>query len=315
MFEARFQTFEDRRTRRRAGPRIAALRAELARRGLTGFIVPRADRYQNEYVPACEERLAWLTGFTGSAGVAIVLLDRAVDLRRRPLHAAGARADRSGDLHDRAPGRHAGPTWLEDNLPAGTQLGYDPWLHTVEAAEKLAKACERRRRDAGADRAQSDRCDLDRPAAPPLGPVVLHDIRYAGDAGGGRSSRISAARSASSRPTRSSSPIRTRSPGPSTSAAPTSRIRRCRSPSRSCRSEGRPALYVDGRKLDNTVRHALEELADVREPAEFAARPRGARQGAAHRAARPGDRRRRAGPHRQRGGRQDLRAGAIRSHA
>src|SRR5438034_8916030 len=78
MFEARFQSFEDRTERAASGPRVAALRTELARRGLTGFVVPRSDRHQNEYVPACEQRLAWLTGFTGSAGVAIVLMERAV---------------------------------------------------------------------------------------------------------------------------------------------------------------------------------------------------------------------------------------------
>src|SRR5271170_820836 len=78
MFEAQFQSFEDRGDRAESAPRVAALRAELERRGLDGFIVPRSDRYQNEYVPPSAERLAWLTGFTGSAGAAIVLADRAV---------------------------------------------------------------------------------------------------------------------------------------------------------------------------------------------------------------------------------------------
>src|SRR6267378_1516239 len=78
MFEARFQSFEDHAERTASAQRVTALRTELARRGLTGFIVPRADRHQNEYVPASEERLAWLTGFTGSAGTAIVLMERAV---------------------------------------------------------------------------------------------------------------------------------------------------------------------------------------------------------------------------------------------
>src|SRR5580704_6148656 len=78
MFEAHFQSFEDRSERTASAPRVAALRAELAKRGLDGFIVPRADRFQNEYVPPCAEQLAWLTGFTGSAGIAIVLADRAV---------------------------------------------------------------------------------------------------------------------------------------------------------------------------------------------------------------------------------------------
>ena len=78
MFEARFQSFEDASDRAATGARVAALRTELASRGLTGLIVPRADRQQNEYVPASEERLAWLTGFTGSAGAAIVMMNRAV---------------------------------------------------------------------------------------------------------------------------------------------------------------------------------------------------------------------------------------------
>src|SRR6202163_1422952 len=78
MFEAHFQSFEDRGERGASAARVAALRAELKRRGLDGFVVPRADRYQNEYVPPCAERLAFLTGFTGSAGAAIVLADRAV---------------------------------------------------------------------------------------------------------------------------------------------------------------------------------------------------------------------------------------------
>src|SRR5215468_1719004 len=77
MFEARFQTFDDQTERSATPARVAALRAELRRRGLDGFIVPRADRYQNEYVPPSEERLAWLTGFTGSAGAAIVTADKA----------------------------------------------------------------------------------------------------------------------------------------------------------------------------------------------------------------------------------------------
>jgi Xaa-Pro aminopeptidase len=78
MFEARFQSFEDRADPGATAPRVAALRAELKVRGLDGFIVPRTDRFQNEYVPPSDERLAWLTGFTGSAGLAIVLAERAV---------------------------------------------------------------------------------------------------------------------------------------------------------------------------------------------------------------------------------------------
>src|SRR6186713_201458 len=77
MFEARFQTFEESADQGASAGRLAALRAELKRQDLDGFIVPRADRQQNEYVSPSEERLAWLTGFTGSAGTTIVLADRA----------------------------------------------------------------------------------------------------------------------------------------------------------------------------------------------------------------------------------------------
>src|SRR5215472_18211320 len=72
MFTAQFQSF-DTPTPPAVATRVAALRAELKRRGLGGFVVPRADQHQNEYVPACAERLAWLSGFTGSAGLAVVL--------------------------------------------------------------------------------------------------------------------------------------------------------------------------------------------------------------------------------------------------
>src|SRR4051794_41267414 len=73
MFEALFQTFDEPESGVALTARLSALREELARRNLSGFVVPRADQQQNEYVPPSEERLAWLTGFTGSAGQAGVL--------------------------------------------------------------------------------------------------------------------------------------------------------------------------------------------------------------------------------------------------
>src|SRR4029453_17107607 len=76
MFEARFQSFDDPQPAQ-TRPRVGGLRAELVKRGLSGLILPRADRHQNEYVPPSEERLAWLSGFTGSAGTAIGLMGRA----------------------------------------------------------------------------------------------------------------------------------------------------------------------------------------------------------------------------------------------
>src|SRR3982074_402027 len=141
MFQAKFQTFDDPPPATASAPRVAALRTELARRGLTGFVVPRSDRHQNEYVPASEERLAWLTGFTGSAGAAIVLMERAVlFVDGRYTLQVREQVDTSlfaiEHLVETPPDR-----WIETNLTSADRLGYDPWLHTVESAERLAKAC------------------------------------------------------------------------------------------------------------------------------------------------------------------------------
>src|SRR5437868_11532786 len=140
MFEARFQSFEDTTARAAIAGRVAALRAELKRRGLDGFIVPRADRHQNEYVPPSEERLAWLTGFTGSAGAAIVLAERAaVFVDGRYQLQVRDQVDTTlfaiEHLIENPPDK-----WLEANLAADMRLGYDPWLHTTDGAERLAKA-------------------------------------------------------------------------------------------------------------------------------------------------------------------------------
>ena len=178
MFEALFQSFDDHADRRASAPRVAALRAELQRRLLDGFIVPRADRYQNEYVPPYDERLAWLTGFTGSAGVAIVLADRAV-LFVDGRYQVQVREEVDGaifsieHLVERPP-----PAWIEANLPADTRLGYSPWLHTVDNAERLTKACAAARSSlVPVEDNPIDAIWIDRPK-PPLGAIVPHDLRY-----------------------------------------------------------------------------------------------------------------------------------------
>src|SRR5438105_11204693 len=110
--------------------RLALLREELMARGLDGFIVPRADEHQGEYVPQCGQRLAWLTGFTGSAGMAIVLADRAaLFVDGRYTLQAGQQVDTGlfeiRHLVDEPPSR-----WLAGAAAKGAVIGYDPWLHT-----------------------------------------------------------------------------------------------------------------------------------------------------------------------------------------
>src|SRR5262245_23965839 len=270
MFEARFQTFDDPEGGAATGPRVAALRAELNRRGLTGFIVPRADRHQNEYLPPSDERLAWLTGFTGSAAVAIVLADRAaifVDgrytLQVRDQVDTGIFSIEH--LVDGPP-----ETWLETNLRAGAKRGYDPWLHTVDGAQKLAKAC------AAADAAlvptepnPIDGLWTERPP-PPLGPVTVHDLQYAGEDSARKLvrlraeiARLKADALVVSNPQGVAWLFNIRGADVPHTPLPLSFAIVPR--------EARPAIYMDGRKLANTVRHALEERADVREPSAFAA--------------------------------------------
>jgi len=269
MFEAHFQSFENRAEGGASAPRVAALRMELARRGLTGFIVPQSDRHQNEYVPACEQRLAWLTGFTGSAGIAIVLMERAeLFVDGRYTVQAREQVDTSlfaiEHLIEEPPHR-----WIEENLAAGDRLGYDPWLHTVEAVERLEKACA----TAGAKliAIEPDLIDIiwaERPA-PPIGAVTLHDVRFAGEDAGEKLARIRAELTKLradalivSDPHAVAWTFNIRGADVAHTPLPLAFA--------IVPQAGRPSLYIDGRKLSQGVRSRLEALADVREPSEFA---------------------------------------------
>jgi Xaa-Pro aminopeptidase len=268
MYEAKFQTFDDPSSGGEVAPRVAALRAELKRRHLDGFVVPHADRHQSEYLPPAEERLAWLTGFTGSAGTALILADRAVLFTdgRYSLQAREQTDPALFTIEHMVEKPLA--AWLEANLPHGARVGYDPWLHTAEAVEKLGKACAA----AGAMlmAAEPNPIDAiwkDRPA-PPLGPVTLHDIRYAGEETGSKLTRIRE----ELHKLRADALVISDPPA----LAWTFNIRGADVAHVPVAlgfgiiaNEGRPALYLDGRKLDNETRHALEQIADVREPAAF----------------------------------------------
>src|SRR3954452_21247506 len=261
MFEAKFQTFDDDALPGASQPRLVALRTELARAGLTGFAVPRADRHQNEYVPASEERLAWLTGFGGSAGAAIVMMERAalfVDGRytlqvREQVNTSLFTIEH---LVETPPDR-----WIETNLTNADRLGYDPSLHTVESAERLAKACAA----AGAAlvAVEPDLIDAiwsDRPA-PPLGAVMLHDPRFAGEAAEDKLARIRAElvklRADAllvSDPHAVAWAFNIRGADVAHTPLPLAFA--------VIPQAGRPALFVDGRKLSNDVRDRLEGLVD-----------------------------------------------------
>jgi Xaa-Pro aminopeptidase len=268
MFEAQFQSFEDRADRAACAPRLAALRAELARRGLGGFVVPRADRYLNEYVPPSAERLAWLTGFTGSSGIAIVLADGAalfVDGRYQVQVREEVDSALFSIQHLVEQPPHA---WIKENLPTGAQLGFSPWLHTVDGAERLAKACT----DAGGSLVAVEENPIDviwtdRPE-PPLGPVVLHDLRYAGEDATSKIARLRGEMLDQSADT-----LMVSDPH---AVSWLFNIRGSDIPHTpvvlafaTVPKTGRPMLFVDLRKLGNDIRSRLEEIVDVRPNAAF----------------------------------------------
>jgi len=132
-----FQSFDEPSSPATVAPRIAALRARLAELGLAGFVIPRSDQHQGEYVPACDERLAWATGFTGSAGSAVVLATKAA------LIVDGRYTFQSAAQTDTAvvtPVQMASLSqegWIEAHLPAGGVLGFDPWVHTTDQVTRL----------------------------------------------------------------------------------------------------------------------------------------------------------------------------------
>jgi Xaa-Pro aminopeptidase len=266
---AQFQSFDDTTERAASGPRVAQLRAELARRGLDGFIVPHADRYQNEYVPRSDERLAWISGFSGSAGSAIVLADRAalfVDGR----YTLQAREQVDAEVFEIVHVTETPPDrWIEKTLGEGRKLGYDPWLHTIEGAERLAKACAA----AGATLVPTEPDPLDvvwttRPPAP-LGAVVLHGEAFSGEPATAKLDRIRAKLAelkvdalVVSDPHAAcwTFNIRGSDVAHTPLALAVAIVPR----------DGKPSLYVDGRKLANSVRDALAEIAVLREPEAFA---------------------------------------------
>src|ERR1700730_4988003 len=265
MFEAHFQTFEEPESGVALTARLSAFRDELARRKLTGFVIPRADQQQNEYVPPSEERLAWLTGFTGSAGLAMVLTQTAaVFVDGRYTLQAAKQVDRKAwdiePLADPPP-----ETWLTKHLVAGDRVGFDPWLHTSAAAERLGAACAK----AGAELVAVETNPVDsvwteRPP-PPLGPVSVHGPQFSGEAEAEKLSHIRAEIEklgvdalvlSDSHAVAWTFNIRgadvSHTPLPLSYAV--------------VPKDGRPTVFIDHRKLSNSARDHLEQSADVAEP-------------------------------------------------
>ncbi len=183
-----FQSFEVTARPEQGPPRLAALRDELAREGLQGFLIPRADAHQGEYVAPRDERLAWLTGFTGSAGFCAALTDIAgvfIDGRYRTQVKAQVAQDYAPvpwpDVSLSA--------WLKEQLPNGGKVGFDPWLHAagqISSAQKELEGSgvELVRCDNLVDRIWADQPD------PPMNPVRAHPIEFAGESAESKIKRL-----------------------------------------------------------------------------------------------------------------------------
>ncbi len=173
--------------------RLASLRAELKRRGVDGFLVPRTDEYQGEYVPESAQRLTWLTGFTGSAGLAIVLPETAAMFTdgRYTLQAA---TEVDGTLFQRRHITEQPPSaWIAAELKPGQTLAYDARLHTLGELERYRAAAEKAGGKLAAfDGNAVDAVWTDRPA-PPLAPVVAQPMEFAGESAESKRRRIAAA--------------------------------------------------------------------------------------------------------------------------
>ncbi len=269
MFEARFQSFDDSSERAESARRVAALRAELKRRGLDGFVVPRADRQQNEYLPASEERLAWLTGFTGSAGVAIVLAERAA------LFVDGRYTVQAARRSMRA--YFPSSIWWTTRPSNGSSRisKAAPSSATIRGCTQptMPRSCERPApmpapRWCRSTTIRSTRCGPTALRRPPgrwccaISSSPAKAPPTNSNASALRSAKLRADLLVVSDPQNVAWAFNIR--GADVAHTPLALAFAI------VPKDGRPALYVEAKKLDNTVRHALEEFADVRAPDDLA---------------------------------------------
>ncbi|TPN65338.1 aminopeptidase P family protein [Mesorhizobium sp. B1-1-1] len=265
-----FQTFDSAGNPAVGRPRVALLRQWLAENGLDGFVVPRADEHQGEYVADRSARLKWLTGFSGSAGVAIILRDRAfifVDgrytLQVRGEVDLGIFSIES--LVDNPPAN-----WLKDNLGKGARVGFDPWLHTIGEVKALQASAEKT--GAVLVPLEANPIDIiwkDQPDAP-VAPVELHPIGFAGELAKDKLARLAAAigkegatHAVLTDPSSIAWAFNIRGGDvPHTPLALGFAV---------LAADGRHRLFMDSRKFSRQVAAYLTQLAEPHEPGEFEA--------------------------------------------
>jgi len=177
--------------------RLEALRRELKNRGLDGFVVPLSDEHMSEYVGGYAQRLAWLTGFGGSAGTAVVLTDDKLD----PAAAIFVDGRYTLQVRDQVDGRlyayedvpaTSVAKWLGRHAPEGARIGYDPWLHGKTWVAAATKALAERKAELVETQGNPiDAIWADRPA-PSQAPALVHEERHAGQSSEAKRAAVAA---------------------------------------------------------------------------------------------------------------------------
>ena len=262
-----FQDFDNSSDFSKSAERITALRLQLKEAGVDGFVVPRADEHQGEYIPPSAARLEWLTGFSGSAGVAIVLDDQAailVDGR----YTLQVRDQVDLSVIEPLSSIETPLSAYLEREAAGRRIGYDPWLHTMAEVERLSEVmAETGGQLVALDENPIDAIWTDRPA-PPKGRAFLHGDNLAGRSSSAKLDEIRAAiDKAKADLTVLTDP---------SSIAWTFNIRGADVAHTPLMlafaivpAQGKPRLYVDPDKLDEGVASHLSTLADLRSPSDF----------------------------------------------
>ncbi|GHC75271.1 aminopeptidase P family protein [Limoniibacter endophyticus] len=263
-----FQSFEAKSDGSQQGPRIAKLRKWLASKNLDGFIVPRGDEHQGEYVADRSERLRWLTSFSGSAGAALIWQDAAqLFVDGRYTLQAQQQADSTiftiESLVDRPP-----HVWLAENGQSGKKLAYDPWLHTISEIRALRNGA----RTSGVELIALDENPIDAiwsdQPPHPLGLVTIQPEAFAGELARDKIARMGKALSAKG----ATHAVLT---DPS-STAWTFNIRGSDVPHTPLplsftvlKADGEPLLFLDKRKLERETEAYLTQLGSIRAPGDL----------------------------------------------
>ena len=264
-----YQSFEEADAPVASGERVKALQRELRSRRLKGFLVPHSDEHQDEFLSPSAERLAWLTGFTGSAGVAIVL-DKAAALFVDGRYILQARAQVDQSLFEvlQTPDAKAS-TWLKEKLGKGAAVGYDPALHTIREIERLTDTLGKNGIKLAA--VEVNPIDLlweERPKAS-TAPISPHGLEYSGRSAKDKIREVQA----ELKDEKSDAVLLTMLDsiawlfnirGGDIRHTPVALAYAV------VPAEGRPTLFIDGAKVGDNVRGELRDFVDIAEPSALA---------------------------------------------